>query len=389
MVALRPGVVLLMLIYLGFISLGLPDGTFGVAWPVAHAELDVPLGLGGTVVLVATLLSAVSGFASGAIIARYNTGPVMFVSCLLTGGALLLIAEAPRFAWLLVAAAPLGLGAGAVDAGLNGYVARHYSGRHMNWLHACWGIGATCGPLILARALATGAGWRGGYLVLGAIQLSLAVLFLATLRLWSAASEHRAGAAATRLPARLPTAGANSPAGWLSVLIFTLYVSVEITAGVWAASILVVGRGISQEIAGLCAAAYYGAITVGRVAVGFVADRWSNRGLVAGGMAVAFLGTVLFALARDAPYSALALILLGLGFSPVYPGLMYEVPRRFAPAAVQVVIGRQSGAAYVGAASLPAAAGWIAQRSLESLAWVLVGGVLLVFAAIHRLNRIT
>lgn len=389
MVALRPGAVLLLLIYFGFISLGLPDGTFGVAWAAAHAELNAPLGLGGTIVLTATLLSAVSGFASGAIIARYTTGPVMFVSCVLTGGALLLMAHAPGFAWLLVAAAPLGLGAGAVDAGLNGYVARHYSGRHMNWLHASWGIGATCGPLILAHALATGAGWRGGYLVLGALQLSLAALFLVTLRLWTTGPEVLANVAAGRLPVHPPTAGANSPAGWLSVSIFVVYVAVEITAGVWAASILVLGRGITQEIAGLCAAAYYGAITIGRVAVGFVAERWSNRRLVAWGTATALLGATLFALAPSAPLSAAALILLGLGFAPVYPGLMYEVPRRFSPAAVQVVIGRQSGAAYVGAASLPVAAGWIAQRSLESIPWVLVAGVLLLVAAIHRLNRIT
>ncbi|MDO8544294.1 MAG: MFS transporter [Opitutaceae bacterium] len=380
---------LLLIIYLGFISLGLPDGTIGVAWPQMHATLALPIGLGGVVVLVATLLSATSGFASGRWIARFTTGPVVLVSCFLTGSALLIIARAQSFGWLIAAAAPLGLGAGAVDAGLNGYVARHYSGRHMNWLHACWGIGATTGPLVMARALSGGAGWRGGYLTLGLAQLSLALLFLATLRLWTAVPERRPAANAGNTTSTAPTTLANSPAGWLSAAIFAIYVAVETTAGVWAGSILIVARGISPETAGLCVACYYGSITAGRLAAGFVAHRCSNRTLVTLGTTLALLGALVFVATRSVPFAAGALVLLGLGFAPVYPGLMHEVPRRFAPAAVQTVIGRQSGAACLGAASLPAAAGWLAEHSLESIGGIVVAGVLLLAAAIHRLNRIT
>lgn len=389
MAAVRPGLLLLLIIYLGFISLGLPDGTFGVAWPQAHLSVDAPVGLGGTIVLVATLLAAISGFASGSIISRYTTGPVVVASCLLTGGALLMFAHAQTFVTLIAAAVPLGFGAGAVDAGLNGYVARHYSGRHMNWLHACWGVGATCGPLIMAYTLGTGAGWRGGYLAIGAIQIGLAVVFLATLRLWTAVPERPLQTDPNAASRRVPATGANSPAGWLSVAIFAIYAAVEYTAGIWAGSILVLARGISEETAGLCTAAYYGSITAGRMLVGLFAERWSNRQWITAGLSVALPGAILFAWAGEAPLSAIALILLGLGFAPVYPGLMHEVPRRFAPDAVQIVIGRQSGGACIGAAALPAIVGWLAQRSLESITWVVIAGVILLAGTIRRLNRIT
>lgn len=385
----RSTFLLLLIIYLGFISLGLPDGTLGVAWPPLHTELGLPVGLAGIVMVIATVLSATAAFSSGRIIGRFGTGPVVFASCLLTGSALMLVAHAQGIAWLLLAAVPLGFGAGAVDAGLNGYVARHYGGRHMNWLHACWGIGATGGPLFMAHALGSGAGWRGGYLAIASVQLSLAVLFLLTLRLWNRVPERTFADTTTHAVGRAPTAAANSPAGWLSVVIFALYVAVEMTTGLWAGSILVISRGITPESAALCAAAFYGAITTGRIAVGFVVDRWGNRRLIAIGIGVALLGAALFAFASEIPFAAAALVLLGLGCAPVYPCLMHEVPQRFAPEAVQVVIGRQSGAAALGGAMMPAAAGWLAGISLEAIAWTVIAGVLALGLTIRRLNQIT
>ncbi len=386
----RAATLLLPIIYLGFISLGLPDGTFGVAWPQLHRSLNLPIGLAGPLLLVITLLAAFSGFSSGRVIARFKTGPVVLVSCVLTGSALVAISYAPNLLWLALAALPLGLGAGSVDAGLNGYVARHYSGRHMSWLHACWGIGATGGPLLMAYYLGRyNDGWRHGYFGLGCIQLSLAVLFLATLRMWSAVPERTFADNAAQLTGPIPTTRANSPAGWLSAAIFTIYVGVETTAGLWASSILVVARGVPIDTAGRCAAAFYAAITVGRLLNGFVVDRFGNRRLVTLGAVLGLIGATLFVFAPNTPVAALALAVFGLGFAPVYPGLMHEVPRRFEPNSVQTVIGRQSGASYVGAAFLPAAAGSLAQFSLEALSWLIAAGALLLLLAIQRLNRLT
>lgn len=390
MVARPRPLLLLCIVYLGFVSLGLPDGALGVAWPQAHIELRAPVGLAGAIMIVLTLLSAVSGFASGRLIARFTTGPVALACAICTGCALIVIARAHSVAWLFAAAIPLGLGAGAADASLNGYVARHYSGRHMNWLHACWGIGATCGPLVMAEAVDQPAGWRAGYLALGVAQLSLALIFAASLRLWRAVPERSAWAAEGNQSDRAPTTAADSFAGWLSAGIFALYVAVEVTVGLWASSILVLSRGFSRETAGLCAAAYYGAITVGRIGAGAVVDRVGARRSVAIGIAAALGGTVLFALGGRAPASAAAaLMLVGLGFAPIYPCLMHEVPRRFAPGAVQTVIGRQSGAAYIGGAFLPAVSGWVAQASLTAIPWVVMAGILSLAIAVRKLNRLT
>jgi fucose permease len=335
------------------------------------------------------VLSGTAAFSSGRIIARFGTGPVVLVSCILTGSALRLIAHADGLAWLVIASIPLGFGAGAVDAGLNGYVARHYSGRHMNWLHACWGIGATCGPIVMARSIGSDAGWRGGFWWLSTAQLSLAVLFLLTLRLWNRVPTRQPGPGPETVPIATPTTLANSPAGWLSAAIFAIYVAVEMTTGVWASSILVHSRHLSPEAAGFCASAYYGSITTGRILVGFIVDRCGNRRVIAWGSAVAMIGILSFAFAHTPVTAACSLAVLGLGFAPVYPGLMHEVPRRFAPNAVQTIIGRQSGASALGAAFLPATAGWIAGFSLEAIVWIVGAGVGGLALALRRLDRMT
>jgi MFS family permease len=383
----RASALLLPVIYLGFVSIGLPDGTLGVAWPEVYPDLRLPIGAAGTLSLVGTVLAALGGFNSGRIIARFKTGPVIMVSCAMTGGALLMISQAAGLSWLLVASVFLGFGAGAVDAGLNGYVARHYSGRHMNWLHACWGLGAMCGPLLMSWALATGPGWRGGYLILGSVQFALVLLFIATMRLWSVVPERQFSDLHESAGDRKASHSANSYAGLLSAAIFALYVAVEGTMGLWAATVLVVDRSLAPATAAICAAAFYGAIMGGRVLTGFVVERFGNRRLIQLGGLLALAGAVVFAFADSAVVATGALLMTGLGFAPIYPCLMHEVPRRFAPDAVQTVIGRQSGAACLGGATMPALAGLVAQKWLPGVPWLIAGGIVVLIICLRDLDR--
>ena len=385
----RSGTVLLILIYLGFVSLGLPDGAFGVAWPAIYPELGLPVGTAGTLTLIGTGLTALSAFNSARIIARIGTGRLVAASCAITGSALLLLSLATGYPGLVGATVLLSLGAGAVDSGLNAFVARHYSGRHMNWLHACWGLGATCGPLLMGLALAGTAGWRGGYVALGSAQAVITVMLLLTLRLWSGVPERKSDSDPAGRQGSPPTKVAASPEGFLSAAIFALYVGVEATTGVWAATVLVVDRAIPKSVAGVCAACFFGSIMIGRVITGVVVDRKGNRAIVRWGVLLSLIGTVAFATASSLWLSAAALLLVGLGFSPVYPCLMHEVPRRFAAEAVQTVIGRQSGASSIGWAVFPAAAGLIAEWKVSAIPWLVVAGVLLLIVAIRELDRRT
>jgi len=380
----RPSLVVLAVTYLAFISLGLPDSVLGVAWPAIRETLKLPLETVGLLTLVLTLLSATASFLSGTLTKRFSTGPIIIVSSLATGSALLVFSSAPSFLFLLLAAIPLGLGAGSVDSVLNAYVAKHYSARHMNWLHSFWGGGATLGPIVMTTALGVGAGWRGGYLWIASAQLALAVLFLATLPLWQRNEKRILAHSETQEHLHGPWSS-RSAAAWLSVAIYILYVAGEMGAGLWANTLLIESRHFAPGAAGLWVAAYFGSIMGGRMLVGFVVNRWGNRRLVTVGLTLALAGAVLFFLPGIPP---VGLVLMGLGFAPVYPCLMHETPRRFTADASPVVIGRQVGAAYVGGAFIPGLIGWaMAHSTLEILAPVLIVMVLGMLLAVARLNR--
>jgi len=388
----RPSFLLLSLIYLVFVSLGLPDSVLGVAWPSIRATLALPLELAGILITVTTLLSATSGLLVGRITKAVGTGPVVLVSCLMTASGLLIYANAPSFWFLALAAIPLGLGGGGVDSSINAYVAKHYSASHMSWLHSFWGVGATLGPLVMTLALASPATWRAGYLALALAQFALASLFVLTLGLWKR-NDHLLPAHHEAQSGAQGTNTANSAAGFLSVMNYFVYVAVEISAGVWADSLLVLGRKVPPETAGLWIAAYYGSIMFGRMLNGFALSRWGNRTMITAGLALAFGGAALFFVPFfvDLPLLSLAgLILLGLGLSPVFPCLMHETPRRFNSSATPVVIGRQVGASYLGGALLPAAVGYaMSHGSLELLAPTLAICTALLFFMVQKLNRLS
>ena len=381
---------LLAIIYLAFISLGLPDSVLGVAWPSMRTGFGQPLEAAGLITLIVTVCSATSSFASGAVLQRLGTGRVVMLSGFLTGAALLGFAFAPSFGWILLLAMPLGLGAGSVDAGLNHYVAEHFSSRHMNWLHGCWGIGATLGPFMMGSALAGASGWQAGYRAIGLVQLALALLFLLSLRLWQhqpAPLLREANPASPARRGRAPTAWAP----WLAPSLYLVYATIEVGTGLWTASILVEQRGVSARAAGLWVACFFGAIMVGRFAIGLVAARIGNRRLVRIGLVTAACGAGLFSVG-GLPHavSLFALVLLGLGCAPVFPSLMHETARRFDAATARTVVGRQVAFAYMGAALGPASLGLLgAAWGLGAIMPAVCVALLLLLLLAWLLDRVT
>jgi fucose permease len=381
---------LLGIIYVSFISLGLPDGVMGVAWPAVRVDMGQPLAAVGVFTLVGTVCAAVSSYFAGAIVKRVGTGVVVAASCLVTALALVGYGFAPSFMWLVALSIPMGIGAGAVDTSLNHFVAAHYSSRHMNWLHGFWGVGATLGPLIMSWAVANPAGWTLGTRTIGLMQLALAVALFLTLALWAREKATHAEDASTQSAATL-FKPLNPTAMWLAPTCFLLYVSAEMGTGLWAASILATDRGMPLAQAGVWVAVYFGAITVGRFAVGLIANWLGNRKLVQLGICVAALGATLFAAHGWVGDASLAgLVLMGLGCAPIFPSLMHETARRFPEDVARKVISRQMIFAYIGIAVIPAAFGVLATwAGLAVIMPVVVALLLVMLVVTTSLDHLT
>jgi fucose permease len=381
---------LLALIYLAFVSLGLPDGVLGVAWTQMRGDLNQPLQAVGLVTITITVSSGLCTQVTRQLLVWLGTGRLVMLSGLLTGLALLGFSMVPSFGWMLMLAVPLGLGAGAVDAGLNHFVAAHYSSRHMNWLHGCWGIGATLGPLIMGSALLGQAGWKSGYQTIALMQLGLALALWLGLPLW------------TREHAKPPTESVQGDAPgcvkpvtplatWLAPVAFLLYVAAEAGTGLWSASVLVNVRGMDAATAAGWVSLFFGSITAGRFGVGLVANRLGNRRLIRFGTLAAIAGASLFAVPGLPTWLSLTgLVLMGLGCAPIYPSMMHETAHRFPPNLVATVIGRQVGLSYVGSAGIPAACGLLAAYAgLSAVMPVLVLILLGLLVVTEQLNHLT
>jgi len=381
---------LLAIVYVSFVSLGLPDAVMGVIWPAMRADMGQPLAALGVLTLTMTVCAALSAGFAGRIVARVGTGVVVAASCLMTALALVGFSVAPSFAWLVLLGIPLGAGGGAVDASLNHFVAAHYSSRHMNWLHGFWGVGATTGPAVMGLALASPGGWTRGILALGLAQLTLAALLWATLSLWRRERSQPADPAATGEPPVVFKPVARR-ALWLAPLCFLFYVAAEMGTGLWAASILVNDRGISLAQAGFWVSVYFGSITAGRFGVGLVSERLGNRRLVRLGATLALAGAALFALpGLPALLSLAGLVLMGLGCAPVFPSLMHEAARRFPADVARTVIGRQMMAAYAGGSVIPAGFGllatWVGLGAVMPMVVLLLIALLWATRALDRLT---
>lgn len=348
-----PAGVAIWLAFLGFVSLGLPDGLLGVAWPSLHTAVSVPLGALGTFVAVTIAGYLASSFVAGPVVHRLSLGVALAGSTALAALALLGIALSAAWPLILAFGALSGLAGGIVDAGLNAYGARHFSGRTMNWLHASWGFGTTLGPLLVTVMLDAGLGWRWSYGAAAAAQGTLALVFLARRGAWHASPSLGAGQSH---PAGM-RATLGRPTVWLGMATFFVYSGTELAIAHWSFSLLTLGRGVDETSAGIFVAAYWASLTTGRVLFGFVADAVPPVRALRVGIGLAVLGAALLCLDRTSLLALAALILMGLGLAPVFATLVRLTPGHVGAAHADNAIGFQIAFAGLGGASLTALIG--------------------------------
>ena len=386
---------LLAIIYIAFISLGLPDSLIGAGWPVMHRDLDVPIAFAGIVTMIIAAGTILASLASERVTRRFGAGAVTAVSVGMTAAALFGFSVSDSFWMLCLWAIPYGLGAGAVDAALNNYVALHYAARHMNWLHSFWGLGASISPFIMSYALTADLGWSSAYLIVGITQAVLTFVLIVSLPLWGKVNplaptahddEDDTGKGSTHVP--LATA-LRIPGVALVLTAFFAYCGLESTGILWASTYLVTERGVDAATAAAFGSLFLLGITGGRFLAGFFADRIGDRQLIRGGFATIGLGVVLIALPVPTDVLALAgLVVAGLGCAPIYPAIIHSTPVNFGRRNSQAIIGIQMAAAYTGSTLAPPLLG-VLSAWLGMWIFPLFLGVLVVLGVVmsERLNR--
>ncbi len=372
---------LLLVIYLSFISLGLPDGLLGSAWPTMYGELGVPISYAGVLSMIIAAGTTFSSLQSGRIARRFHAGLVAAVSTLLTAVALFGFSASSAFWMLCLLAIPYGLGAGSVDASVNNFVALHYSGAHMNWLHCMWGVGAMTGPYIMGFVLSRGEHWSGGYRAVGCVQLLLALVIFLSIPLWNRAGSSCAGAQQTEALSLRQTT--MLPGAKAAMTVFFTYCALEQTAGLWASSYLALQRGVDPETAAFFGSLFFIGITVGRGLSGFLAMKLNDREMILLGFAITAVGIAALLLPGQLPALA-GLVLIGLGCAPIYPGMMHATPHYFGAQNSQSMIGLQAASASAGVCLMPAAFGFLANHISVALMPLYLLILLLVMAAAHR-----
>jgi len=377
-------ILLLVIIYAAFISLGLPDSLLGSAWPSMYSALGVPLPYAGIISMIIAGGTVVSSILSEKVIRRFGTGAVTAFSVLATAAALIGFSLSGAFWLLCLCAVPLGLGAGSVDAALNNYVALHYKARHMSWLHCFWGIGASFGPVIMSAALARQGGWHSGYRTIGIIQFCLVAALFVSLPLWKRGKQDEAGAegAAHKLKDILAIAGVKP-----ALVAFFCYCTIETTTGLWGTSFLVIVKTVSPEIAARCIALYYAGITFGRFLSGFATMKLTNRQMVRLGQCLIACGIAVLLLPLALPPLP-GIFLIGLGCAPIYPAMLHSTPANFGEEHSQAIMGIQMASAYIGTTFMPTLFGALAGRLGFALFPVFIGIVLAIkIVMVETLNR--
>ncbi len=378
--------ILLAIIYISFISLGLPDSLLGAGWPVMYQGLCVPVSFAGILSTIIAGGTIVSSLLSDRLTARFGAGKVTAFSVLMTALALLGFSLSNEFYLLCLFAIPYGLGAGGVDAALNNYVAIHYSSRHMSWLHCFWGVGVTVSPYIMSFCLTKNLGWQKGYFSIFVIQIILTIALFASLPLWKTkAKTPDEKAKPIGIKNALKISGVP-----LVLLTFFGYCALETTAGLWASSYLAEFRGVLPETAAMFASLYYIGITVGRFLSGFVADKIGDKNMIRLGIIACVLGVAFVALPFKTTFFSLAgLLIIGLGSAPIYPCIIHATPTNFGEQNSQAIIGIQMASAYLGSTLMPPVFGFVAQNTTLGIYpfYLLIFAVLMLVMS-EKLNKL-
>lgn len=382
---------LLALIYISFISLGLPDSLLGSAWPVMRVEFNASLDFAGAISMIITAGTIVSSLLSDRMTRKFGAGVVTAVSVSMTAIALFGFSVSGSVPALCLWAIPYGLGAGGVDAALNNFVALHYSARHMSWLHCFWGLGASISPYIMSTALAHNLGWRVGYSTVSIIQVVLALVLFATLPIWKKVRFQTSDAS---------TEVTTQPVGLLAalkirgvpyvLLAFFAYCSLEGIAILWTSSYLVEHRGVDTEVAAAFASLFYLGITAGRFLNGFIADKFGDRNMIRAGIGVLSVGIVLIMLPVSSNIPAfVGLLITGLGCAPIYPSIIHATPSNFGRENSQAIVGIQMACAYTGNTIMPPVFGMCAKHiSMALFPFFMAAFAIMMLIMTESLNRI-
>ena len=385
---------LLIIIYLAFISLGLPDSLLGVAWPLMQKDIHAPFDAAGWIQMTIFTGTVISSLLSGTVTKRFGVGGVTFVSTLLTAGALLGFSVAPSLIWYILLAVPLGLGTGSVDAALNNYVANHYQAKHMNWLHCFWGVGASIGPMIMSILIAGKNSFREGYLAVASLQFLLVLILFVSLPLWNKVGGNKTVQNATQNETK--SAGERSGINHLQIrgvkwalLVFFFYSGIETTVGLWGSSFLVNIKDIPVHQAAQWVSFYFGGITIGRFVSGFLTMRWSNKTLIRAGQMTILIGALFILIPLPHIFVLMGFVLIGLGLAPIYPGMIHETPVRFGQENSQYIIGYQMAVAFTGSTIVPPLLGFVASRTTIGILslHVLLFGIAMYLSA-EKLNSL-
>lgn len=380
--------ILLVVIYIAFISLGLPDSLLGSAWPSMYGELNVSVSYAGIISMIISGGTIASSLFSDKLIRKFGTGMVTALSVAMTAAALLGFSLSHSFWQLCLWGIPYGLGAGSVDTALNNFVALHYKSRHMSWLHCFWGIGATAGPYIMGLCLTNGLKWNFGYRAIGIIQIILVVCLLLSLPLWKAKRES-SGAESQEQTGLSFKETIQLPGAKAILTAFFCYCALETTTGLWASSYLVLNSGIHAETAAKWASLFYLGITAGRFVCGFVTDQLGDRSMVRVGQGFVGLGVLLLFIPAGDAVALAGFILIGLGCAPIYPSLLHETPNNFGAEKSQSIMGMQMACAYVGSTFMPPLFGFIAQKlSIRFYPVYLMLFTALMFVMVEKMNKI-